>query len=255
MASVIAVSNQKGGVGKTTTTIHIASGFARKNLKVLCIDLDPCLSLSMHYRFGKRKARKDISHLYKEKNVILEDYILPTDVPQISLIHGSAFLYKLDKLLLENNQLKVSILKSRLKNLKNHFDYIVIDTAPGMNNLLFTSVFASDLIVIPMQADFLSMNGVSNFIDIIKAVEKLANQKFVYKFLINMYDPETDPNQKALQIIQRKLSSILFQTVVSYSQDFKKACNQCKSLLEFQPYSEGANQYIQLVEEICDLLA
>ncbi len=251
---VIVVSNQKGGVGKTTTVIHVATALARKNYKVLCVDLDPCLSLSVHYHFGKEKPQKDVSHLYKERNTLSDEYIIATYNPQIFLIHGSTYLYKLDKLLLENNQLKVSILKSRLKGLVNSFDYIIIDTAPGMNNLLFTSVFASDLVIVPMQADFLSMNGVSNFVDIIQAVEKLGNQKFLYKFFIGMYDHGTDPNQKALQTIQKKLSPILFQSVIDYHQSFKRACNQCKSVFEYDPNSKGAMQYTQLVEEICALL-
>ena len=185
-AKIISIVNQKGGVGKTTTAINLATVFAVMNKKVLLIDIDSQGNSSSGLGINQEDRKITSYNIFSGLNSII-DAILPTSIPKLSIITSNTNLAAVEISL--NNEEQEYILKNNLELIKDQYHYIIIDCPPSLNLLTLNALVASDEVIIPMLCDFYSLEGLSHLLKTIEIVEKKLNPKIkIGGILFTMYD-------------------------------------------------------------------
>ncbi|MDH5716205.1 MAG: AAA family ATPase [Spirochaetia bacterium] len=254
MGKIITIANQKGGVGKTTTALTLGLCLSQNQKKVLLLDLDPSASLSMQFVFNKNETRKTISDFIKTENTnfetIFNEYIIKTNYDNLWLMQSHERLYKIEKNLSKGNKIRGFLLKNKLSEIKNKFDYIIIDTSPTFGSLLINALVSSSLAIIPIQNEFSVFHGLNLFISTIEKIKNSLEKDFEYKLLLTMYDKNIDDGELYRRKIQGAFEDIMFKTVIDYDSTIKAASNSGECLLTFAADSAGAKQYKSFSEEI-----
>lgn len=239
MGKVIAILNQKGGVGKTTTTLNLGCALIDKGYKVLLIDFDPQSSLTISMQIKPHELKKTIySALHGEpiKNCILTDndkfYFLPTN---INLAAAETELV--------NEIGRESILREKLETIREEFDYILIDCPPSLGLLNINTLVASDYIIVPMSCDFLSYMGYTFLLDTVAKVKKLNSKLEIMGILPTMYDSRNNHSKEVLEIMQ---TNKCFKTIIKHSVMFKDASSSG------QPIRDINKNLGSLYEELAD---
>lgn len=244
---IISISNQKGGIGKTTTTQAMASGLMQKGFKVLLIDLDPQYSLSLVS--GAKLGELSIYDVLKGKENI-NNAIQKTDL-NIDIIPATLFLAAAD---LEFSQTgRESLLKSAISEIKEKYDYILIDTPPALGILTVNAFTASDKILIPMEADMLSTQGLGQLINTVNLVIKHCNPKLkIDGILLTKHKQRTRLAQDFSDTIDesaKQLNSKVYKTRIRESVSIREAQANKEDILKSQPNANAQIDYINFVEE------
>ncbi len=255
MAKILSITNQKGGVGKTTTAITLGVCIANMGHKVLLIDLDPSSSLSIQMNYGKDIQVESLYTILTKKNIPIEKNVITSHTKNLSLLYSDTKMNQLEQSLFAGKKVRGSLLKKKLESLLPLYNYIIIDTAPTFGSLLMNSLVASDLILVPIQTEFSVFHGLNLILDTIAMVEKSTKTEKFYRFFINMYDPNIPTGKKARNLIREKLFNYLLHTEITYSIDYKEANNLGKSVIEHLPYSKASQEYSMLAKEVIDLVS
>lgn len=248
---VIAIVNQKGGVAKTTTTVNLATAFAAVNKKILVIDLDPQGNSSTGFGISQQQ-RKNTIYQVLTNLIKLKDAIISTDIPNLEIITSNTNLSaaELDLTKLEDREY---ILMKLLEEIKILYDYIIIDCPPSLNLLTVNALVASDEVLIPMQCDFYSLEGLSHLLKTIEIVEKKLNPKIkIAGILFTMYDKRNRLTEQVEDDVRKCLGELVFKTVIPRNIKLSEAPSYGKPAIIYDYKCSGAVAYIELTKEILE---
>ncbi|WP_341787303.1 AAA family ATPase [Rickettsia endosymbiont of Cantharis rufa] len=248
---VIAIVNQKGGVAKTTTTVNLATAFAAVNKKILVIDLDPQGNSSTGFGISQQQ-RKNTIYQVLTNLIELKDAIISTDIPNLEIITSNTNLSaaELDLTKLKDREY---ILMSLLEKIKILYDYIIIDCPPSLNLLTVNALVASDEVLIPMQCDFYSLEGLSHLLKTIEIVEKKLNPKIkIAGILFTMYDKRNCLTEQVEDDVRKCLGELVFKTVIPRNIKLSEAPSYGKPAIIYDYKCSGAVAYIELTKEILE---
>ncbi|AAL02624.1 MULTISPECIES: ParA family protein [Rickettsia] len=248
---VIAIVNQKGGVAKTTTTVNLATAFAAVNKKILVIDLDPQGNSSTGFGISQQQ-RKNTIYQVLTNLIELQDAIISTDIPNLEIITSNTNLSaaELDLTKLKDREY---ILMKLLAEIKILYDYIIIDCPPSLNLLTVNALVASDEVLIPMQCDFYSLEGLSHLLKTIEIVEKKLNPKIkIAGILFTMYDKRNRLTEQVEDDVRKCLGELVFKTVIPRNIKLSEAPSYGKPAIIYDYKCSGAVAYIELTKEILE---
>ncbi|WP_218460128.1 ParA family protein [Rickettsia sp. TH2014] len=248
---VIAIVNQKGGVAKTTTTVNLATAFAAVNKKILVIDLDPQGNSSTGFGISQQQ-RKNTIYQVLTNLIKLKDAIISTDIPNLEIITANTNLSAAE-LDLTKSKDREYILMKLLEEIKILYDYVIIDCPPSLNLLTVNALVASDEVLIPMQCDFYSLEGLSHLLKTIEIVEKKLNPKIkIAGILFTMYDKRNRLTEQVEDDVRKCLGELVFKTVIPRNIKLSEAPSYGKPAIIYDYKCSGAIAYIELTKEILE---
>ena len=247
---IIAIANQKGGVGKTTTALNVSSAFAILGKSALLIDTDPQAHSTISSVHDLSKSDKSLYDVMIDNNVKIEDIIIQSTIPGLDIAVSRISMAKLEPSLL--GQIDGHFrLKDNIENIKKKYDYIVIDTPPTLGLITLNALVASSHILIPIQSSYLCLEGTDDLLETIDKVRKIANPKLqVIGVLVTLHDRRTNISKDAVSRIKKVFGRKIFRTMITKSVKLEESPAYKESIFTYAPRSTGALQYKKLIEEI-----
>ena len=248
---IIAIANQKGGVGKTTTAINLAAALAMRGKPTLLIDLDPQGNSSMSY-IDVRTAAKSMYDVFVEKDVHLADVIVPASQQNLSLAPSRISLAKLESRLVGELDAPFK-LKDELSSLNGKFQHVVIDCPPALGLLTVNALVASTHLLIPIQSSYFALEGTDDLLETIEKVRQRPNPELeILGVVITMHDKRTALGRDIKAQIKKVFGDKVFRTVITKSVRLEESPAYRESIFTFAPDSTGAAEYYSLCEEVID---
>lgn len=242
---IYSIANQKGGVGKTTTCLNLSFALSKLNKKVCAIDLDPQANLSSG--FGINSSSGNIYEVFSSKKSLEE--IIKKINENLFLIPSNFELSGFVEEVKEEDK-KESFLKNVIKDLKE-FDYVLIDTPPSLSILTINALAASNSVIIPVQSEYYSLEGLTYLLKVIKKVKDFLNPSLKIRgFLITLFDKRTKLSYAIEEELRKAFKDKVFKTIIPRSVRFAEAPSFGKSIFDYAPYSHGATAYLELAKEI-----
>lgn len=248
-SKIISIVNQKGGVGKTTTAVNLATIFAIMDKKVLLIDLDSQGNSSSG--LGVKQGQREVTayHLFSGLASI-EKAIYPTEIPKLSIITSNMNLAVVEIDLLSRDDQEF-VLKNILAPIKDQYDYIIIDCPPALNSLTLNALVASDEVIIPMLCDFYSLEGLSHLLKTVEKVEKRLNPSIkIGGILFTMYDKRNRLTEQVERDVRSCLGKMVYNTTIPRNVKVSEAPSHGKAAVVYDHKCAGALAYISLAKEI-----
>jgi chromosome partitioning protein len=250
MGITISITNQKGGVGKTTTAVNLASSLARRGLRVLLIDFDPQGHATEHLagRVAGGEGQKSILNVIQKTGTILQN-IQPTKEANLFLLPANLRLGLFNQNQPQGRQFVLA--ESFDSQVHQNFDFIIIDCQPSLSLLTLNALTAADFVLLPVQAEFFALDGLSQLIITLKEVQtKLHPRLNVLGILLTMFDSRNRLSGEVQNELQKNFKKELFQTLIPRNVKLAEAPSFGKSIFEYDNLSTGASAYNQLGEEI-----
>ena len=249
MAKILAFANQKGGVGKTTSAVNVAASLGILGKKTLLIDLDPQGNATSGVGIPKRSLKGTVKEVLCGENDI-KNVILHTNFKNLDVIPTNVSLSGAE-FDLYNDEGSEYNLKDSLDKVKDDYDYILIDCPPSLGMLTINAFVASDGIVVPMQAEFYAVEGLSQLISTTKRVKKLYNEELnITGILITMYNKRLLLSMQVMDELQKYYPDKLFSTCISRNVKLSEAPGFGKPVYYHDKHSKGANEYLDIAREL-----
>ena len=255
-ARILAIANQKGGVGKTTTAVNLSAALSRSGFSVLLVDLDPHSCASVHLRFYPDETVATINDIFVSEAQnwpdIWNTIRYRPEGQNFDLTPGSIRLSELETDL-RGRKGKGSILQQALAHVRSDYDYIVIDCPPHVGILLVNALVCCNLLVIPIQTDFLALHGLKLLFDSIRILNRVLPAPIAYRALATMYDRRARACNRVLELLHLKMGDRIFRTVIGVDTRFRDASALGRVIYEIAPECRGAREYEELAREIVAL--
>jgi chromosome partitioning protein len=249
MTKIVAIVNQKGGVAKTTTTVNLSTALSVMDKKILVIDLDPQGNSSTGFGVSQQDRKVTIYQVLIGSKTI-EEAIIQTNIPNLQLITANTNLSGAESDLLTIKK-REYLLSDLLNKLVSKYDYIIIDCPPSLNLLTVNALVACDYVLIPMQCDFYSLEGLSHLLKTIEIVEKNLNPKIkIAGILFTMYDKRNRLTEQVEDDVRKCLGRLVFKTVIPRNVKLSEAPSYGQPAIIYDHKCTGSIAYIELTKEI-----
>ncbi len=249
MARIIGVANQKGGVGKTTTAINLAASFAVLEYKTLLVDADPQANSTSGVGFDLQNVEQSIYDCMVG-DAKARDTILKTEIPNLDLIPSHIDLVGAE-LEMINYPNRENVIKTILDDLRNEYDFIVIDCSPSLGLITVNALVAADSVVIPVQAEFFALEGLGKLLNTIKIVQNRLNTALsIEGILMTMYDVRLRLCNQIVSEVRKHFEEMVFDTLIHRNSRLSEAPSVGKPVILYDADSKGAVNYLNLAKEI-----
>lgn len=249
MSKMIAIGNQKGGVGKTTTTVNLAAALASLGKTVLVIDSDSQGNATSGLGVERGEVRQSLYEVLVDQ-VPIETVIKSTAIDNLEIVPSTIQLAaaELELVGVENRE---SRLKEAVAPIRNNYDYILVDCPPSLGQLSINAFTASDTILIPVQAEYYALEGLTQLLNTIRLVQKTYNRSFrIEGVLITMLDARTNLGFEVMEEVRKYFHEKVYNTVIPRNIRLSEAPSYGQSVIEYDPKSRGAESYIELAKEV-----
>ncbi len=249
MGKIIAIANQKGGVGKTTTSVNLAASLGVLEKKVLLIDADPQANASSGLGIDVESVEIG-SYQVLEHSATPEEATVSCSAPNVSVIPAHIDLVAIEIELVDKEN-REYMLKKALESVKDKYDYIIIDCAPSLGLLTLNALTAADSVVIPIQCEYFALEGLGKLLNTIKSVQKIHNPSLdIEGLLLTMYDSRLRLSNQVVEEVQKHFNDMVFETVIQRNIKLSEAPSFGESIINYDATSKGATNYLSLAEEI-----
>jgi chromosome partitioning protein len=247
-AKIVAIANQKGGVGKTTTAINLSAALAAENKRTLLVDSDPQGNASSGVGVKIKKTSLHLYHAFST-NCTLNDIVVKSSVAQLDVIPSN-----IDLVAAEIEMIDFEKREFRLKNILDpvlaHYDYIIIDCPPSLGLLTLNALTAANSVFIPMQCEYFAMEGLAQLVHSIRSVKKSFNpQLFIEGLVLTMFDKRNKLTHQVADEIKNHFKQQLFETVIPRNVRLSESPSHGQSIFDYDIQSSGAAAYLELVKE------
>ncbi|MGG0643753.1 AAA family ATPase [Sporosarcina gallistercoris] len=249
MGRIIAIANQKGGVGKTTTSVNLSACLAHIGKKVLLIDTDPQGNATSGVGINKGDVQNCIYDILID-DVPMKDVILPTKVPQLDCIPATISLAGAEIELVSTISREVRM-KHAIQEVKANYDYIIIDCPPSLGLLTINALTASDSIIIPVQCEYYALEGLSQLLSTIRLVQKHLNENLVIDgVLLTMFDARTNLGIQVIDEVKKYFQDKVYKTIIPRNVRLSEAPSHGEPIIIYDARSRGAEVYLELAKEV-----
>ena len=249
MGKIIAIANQKGGVGKTTTSVNLAACLGVLEKKVLLIDCDPQANASSGLGIDIEKIKFSTYQLLENDCDVFE-VIIKTSSPNVDIIPANIDLVAVEIELVDVEN-REYILKNALNQIIDKYDYILIDCAPSLGLLTLNALTAADSLIIPIQCEYFALEGLGKLLNTVKSVQKIHNEKLdIEGLLLTMYDSRLRLSNQVVEEVQNHFNDMVFKTIIQRNVRLGEAPSYGKSIINYDVSSKGASNYLSLAKEI-----
>ncbi len=249
MGSIISIVNQKGGVGKTTTAVNLSASIAAAEKRCLLVDSDPQGNATTSLGIDPSSLKPSLYDLILGEHVG-NKVIIDTQIPMLKLIGANPDLFgaEIEMFSMEN---KEYLLNNILSKLKDQYDYIFIDCPPSLGFLTLNSLAAADFFLVPLQCEYLAMEGLSQLLNTIRLVKKGLNQSLMMiGILLTMFDTRNNLSRQVADEVRQHFRDSVFQTIIPRNVSLTEAISHGKPIILYDIRSKGAQSYLELAKEI-----
>lgn len=251
MARVVAVANQKGGVGKTTTSVNLGACLAALGKRVLLIDIDPQGNTTSGIGIDKADVQNCVYDILIN-DVPAEDVMLQTEIENLMIIPATIQLAGAEIELVSTISREVRLRRS-LQPIKSKFDYIIIDCPPSLGLLTVNALTASDSVLIPIQCEYYALEGLSQLLNTIRLVQKHLNTSLqIEGVLLTMLDARTNLGLQVIEEVKKYFRERVYQTIIPRNIRLSEAPSHGQAIIQYDPRSRGAECYMDLAKEVCN---
>lgn len=249
MGKIIAIANQKGGVGKTTTTVNLAASLGVLEKKVLLIDADPQANATSGLGIDVDSVEIG-SYQLLEHTKSAKETIVPTDSPNLDLIPSHIDLVAIEIELVDKDD-REYMMKKAITALKNDYDYILIDCAPSLGLLTLNALTAADSVIIPIQCEYFALEGLGKLLNTIKSVQKIHNADLdIEGLLLTMFDSRLRLSNQVVEEVRKHFSDMVFDTIIQRNVRLSEAPSYGESIIKYDASSKGAANYLNMANEL-----
>jgi chromosome partitioning protein len=249
MGKIIAIANQKGGVGKTTTSVNLAASLGVLEQKILLIDADPQANATSGLGIDVESVEKG-TYQVLEHSASVKESIVSTNSPNVDIVPAHIDLVAVELELVDKKN-REYMLKEAVEVVKDDYDYILIDCAPSLGLITLNALTTADSVIIPIQCEYFALEGLGKLLNTIKSVQKIHNSDLdIEGLLLTMYDSRLRLSNQVVNEVRKHFDDMVFKTIIQRNIKLGEAPSYGESIIAYDATSKGAVNYINLAHEI-----